>query len=83
MNELILMFSIFSAIMSAFCFIAIMSMIGDNKNMAKKLIKLERRNKELQQLLSEERHKRITAEQNEAFYADQYYDGIKDYFKTF
>lgn len=75
--------SCISAIFASVSFIAIMSLIGDNKNMAKKLIKLERRNKDLQKLLSEERHKRITAEQNEAFYADQYYGEVKDLFTKF
>ena len=83
MIETIFVCSVVTTILNSCVFIYTLSNYSDNKNTAKKIIKLSKEVQNLRTSLSEERRKRIEAEANAAFFQDHFYEDTKDLFKTF
>lgn len=83
MIEVIFVCSIVTTVFTSCVFIYTLSQYGDSKNTAKKIIKLSREVEQLRTKLTEERHLRIEAEQNAAFFQDHFYQDTKDLFKIF
>ena len=75
--------SIVSTVFVSCLFIYTLSDYSDNKRTTKKIVKLSNEIQTLRNKLTEERHKRIEAEQNLAFFQDHFYQDTKDLFTTF